>query len=115
MKIVVNGFLFFFQQVLQSVESSHPHSLEAIDITDPDKSDIYEKYKYDIPVLHINGHYWTKHRLTEEEAKDGLDEIRINMEQNDTNEVIGFTSPKLGEPDAGEMERKQMERLKNNN
>jgi thiol-disulfide isomerase/thioredoxin len=91
------------KDILISVRDDHdcPHSLEAVDITDADKTDIYEKYKYDIPVLHVNGQYWTKHRITAEEALQG-----INMAKEGT-----FNSPS-GEPDAGALERKQTERLK---
>lgn len=35
-----------------------------VDITDEDKKEWWDKYKYDIPVLHVNGDYWIKHRTT---------------------------------------------------
>ena len=60
----------------------------------------FSKYKYDIPVLHINNKYWMKHRLTKQDAIQGL--------QDATNGK--FNKPNLGEPDAGEMERRQEER-----
>jgi thiol-disulfide isomerase/thioredoxin len=91
------------KDILISVRDDNdcPHSLEAVDITDADKTDIYEKYKYDIPVLHVNGQYWTKHRITAEEAVQGITEAKEGS----------FNSPS-GEPDAGALERKQAERLK---
>ena len=49
--------------VLKLLRKDHPHSLKAVDITDDNKVDVYDKYKYDIPVLPIDGKYWTKHRL----------------------------------------------------
>jgi thiol-disulfide isomerase/thioredoxin len=91
------------KDILISVRDDHDcqHSLEAVDITDTDKTEIYEKYKYDIPVLHVNGQYWTKHRITAEEAVQGIKEAKEG----------NFNSPS-GEPDAGALERKQAERLK---
>jgi thiol-disulfide isomerase/thioredoxin len=91
------------KDILISVRDDNdcPHSLEAVDITDADKTDIYDKYKYDIPILHISGQYWTKHRITAEEAVQGITEAKEGR----------FNSPS-GEPDAGALERKQAERLK---
>jgi hypothetical protein len=85
--------------VLTSVQEDQPHSLEAVDITDTDQINWYDKYKYDIPVLHMNGQYWTKHRMTTEEAVKGLMTARGGT----------FTSPP-GEPNAAAMERKQTDK-----
>jgi hypothetical protein len=89
------------KDILVSVRDDFPHSLEAVDITDADKIDWYDRYKYDIPVLHVNGQYWTKHRISAEEAVQGMTEAKEGT----------FNSPS-GEPDAGALERKQAERLK---
>ena len=86
-------------EILRSVKESNPHTLEAVDITDEDKSDWYDKYKYDIPVLHIEGKYWSKHRLASEVAVEGLEAAKA-----------GTFEPQAGEPNAGEMERRQAER-----
>ena len=48
--------------VLKTASTEQPHTLETVDITDADKADWWQKYKYDIPVLHVNGAYWAKHR-----------------------------------------------------
>ena len=97
------------KDILYSIHtSSYPHTLQAIDITDPDQSYYYDKYKYDIPVLHIHHQYWTKHRLTVEEALQGFQEIVQDVEKGGWM----FDPPKVGEPDAGAMERRQMERRK---
>lgn len=85
--------------VLRSVRESHPHTLEAVDITDEDKLDWFDKYKYDIPVLHIEGKYWEKHRLTSEMAIEGLEAAKA-----------GTFEVQADEPNAGEMERRQAER-----
>ena len=87
------------KDTLQSLRDELPHSLEAIDITDVGHEDWYEKYKYDIPVLHVGDQYWIKHRLSEEEAREGLREARM-----------GQFVVRNGEPDAGKMERRQAER-----
>lgn len=81
------------KDVLVDVRESYPHSLQQIDITDEQHSDWFDKYKYDIPVLHVNGQYWIKHRITSQEAKDGLNAVLEGK----------FESPK-GEPNAKEME-----------
>ena len=89
------------KDTLQSLRDDLPHSLEAIDITDEEHEEWNEKYKYDIPVLHVGDQYWIKHRMTEEEAREGLVVARS-----------GSFATRTGEPDAGEMERRQAERLK---
>ena len=48
-------------------------TLKAVDITDEGKEDIYEKYKYDIPVISVDGGYWFKHRLP---GHDWVEELR---------------------------------------
>ena len=87
-------------KVLESVREREPHRLEAVDITDEDKVEFWDKYKWDIPVLHVNGLYWTKHRLSEEDALDGLGRARAGT----------LELPMRGEPDAAAMERRQAER-----
>ena len=59
------------KEVLAGVRPDRPHTLEAIDITDPEHSNWWGKYKYDIPVLHINGMYWAKHRCRARAAPIG--------------------------------------------
>ncbi|KAL3790919.1 hypothetical protein ACHAWO_010916 [Cyclotella atomus] len=84
---------FINLQVLESVREEHPHSLYAVDITDDDKQEWFSKYKYDIPVLHIDDVYWAKHRLTREEAIAALVQARE-----------GSFRKSKGEPDAGRLE-----------
>ena len=62
------------KEILDSVRNTHPHTLEAIDITDAAHKEWHRRYKYDIPVLHIDGQYWTKHRLDAEQAVEGISE-----------------------------------------
>lgn len=87
------------KDVLLELRDQYPHSLEQIDITDEVHADWFSKYKYDIPVLHLNGKFWIKHRITEEEAKIGLMEAEK-----------GTFEKRPGEPDAGAMERRQAQR-----
>ena len=82
------------KDVLVDLRETHPHSLSQIDITDQEHSSWYDKYKYDIPILHIEGRYWIKHRTTLDQAREGLEALR-----NGTFEVP------QGEPNASEMER----------
>jgi len=81
------------KDVLESIRDDQPHSLYAVDITDDDKHGWFSKYKYDIPVLHINDMYWTKHRLAVEDAIAGLQEARS-----------GSFEARSGEPDAERLE-----------
>lgn len=57
--------------------------------------------QYDIPVLHMGDVFWVKHRIDLEEARKGLTEAKE-----------GIFKERDGEPDAGEMERRQAERQK---
>jgi len=97
------------QEVKQESESGDgpfAHSLRQIDITDENQKESFDRYKYDIPVLHIGytdenksesaqeSVYWTKHRLTKEEAKDALAEA-----------IGGSFEPRDGRPNAAAMER----------
>ena len=43
--------------VLDALRNDAPHSLVAVDITDADKTELWDRYKYDIPVLAIDGVY----------------------------------------------------------
>jgi len=91
------------KDVLYSLpQEEFPHSLKQIDITDAEHEEWYEKYKYDIPVLHIDERYWTKHRLDQGEAKKTLKEA-----------MQGIFQTRQGQPDAGAMEHKRKDR--NNN
>ena len=49
--------------MLKEAMDEFPHTLEAVDITDADNAEWFSKYKYDIPVLHVNGQYWAKNGL----------------------------------------------------
>ena len=80
--------------VLDSLRADAPHSLIAVDITDKDKTKLWDRYKYDIPVLAIDGVYWTKHRVTEGDARAALTEA-----------ASGSFRERPGEPDASRLER----------
>ena len=81
------------KQTLSEIKNDYPHSLYAVDITDEDKVVWFEKYKYDIPVLHMEDVYWTKHRLSKEEAIQGIEDV-----------MDGKFEEGKGEPDAGRLE-----------
>ena len=84
------------KDTLSSIRTDYPHSLYAVDITDEDKQVWFDKYKYDIPVLHMEDVYWTKHRLSVEEAIEGIEEV-----------MGGEFEVRGGEPDAGRLEKIQ--------
>ena len=88
------------KDVLKALSAEHPHSLEAVDITDEDKEEWFDRYKYDIPVLHMDGVYWAKHRLSDAEARDAL---TLARERKDAG--APFPESK-GQPDASRLERK---------
>lgn len=81
------------KDTLFEIRNDYPHSLYAVDITDEDKQIWFDKYKYDIPVLHMEDVYWTKHRLTKEEAVAAIEEV-----------MGGKFEVRKGEPDAGRLE-----------
>jgi glutaredoxin len=83
------------KDTLSSLRVDYPHSLYAVDITDIDKLDWYNKYKFDIPVLHMNNVYWTKHRLTTEDAIEAI------VEATRCGDLF---EERKGEPDAGRLE-----------
>lgn len=84
------------KEVLTRTSEELPHTLEAVDITDADNAQWFDKYKYDIPVLHIDDKYWAKHRITDDEAREAL---AAAQEQR-------FEAQR-GEPDAARLERKK--------
>jgi hypothetical protein len=77
------------KEILESCRDEAPHTLQAVDITEARHRDWWDRYKYDIPVLHLGEIYWAKHRLTKESALLGLADFKRGT----------FTSQK-GEPDA---------------
>lgn len=83
------------KDVLSGLRSTVPHSLRAVDITDADQTSYWDMYKYDIPVLHINGMYWAKHQISVGQAIEAM-----TAAQNGD-----FKSPP-GEPNASKLERK---------
>lgn len=54
----------------------HRLHLEKVDITKPENREYFKQYKYDIPVLHINGEFLCMHRLDADLLDTKLKEIR---------------------------------------
>uniref|UniRef100_A0A8C9FFI4 Glutaredoxin-like protein n=1 Tax=Pavo cristatus TaxID=9049 RepID=A0A8C9FFI4_PAVCR len=46
--------------------------LQEVDITLPENSVWYNKYKYDIPVFHLNGKFLMKHQVDIQKFEDQL-------------------------------------------
>ncbi|KAL3941477.1 MAG: hypothetical protein SGBAC_004165 [Bacillariaceae sp.] len=80
--------------VLIQVKEEFPHNLEQIDITDPEHKQWFDKYKYDIPVLHMEAKFWIKHRMAVEEAREGIQEAKN-----------GVFVERTGDPNAAAYER----------
>ncbi|XP_074876150.1 glutaredoxin-like protein C5orf63 homolog isoform X3 [Buteo buteo] len=57
--------------------------LQEVDITLPENSVWYDKYKYDIPVFHLNGKFLMKHRVDIQKFEDQLVKLEL---QNDGNQ-----------------------------
>uniref|UniRef100_A0A8C8E6H1 Glutaredoxin-like protein n=1 Tax=Otus sunia TaxID=257818 RepID=A0A8C8E6H1_9STRI len=57
--------------------------LQEVDITLPENSAWYAKYKYDIPVFHLNGKFLMKHRVDIQKFEDHLMKLEL---QNDGNQ-----------------------------
>ncbi|CAJ1354086.1 unnamed protein product [Effrenium voratum] len=55
-------------------QSSQPFELSTINIEAPGNEEWNARYWCDIPVFHINGAFWAKHRLTEQEVEAALSE-----------------------------------------
>jgi len=84
--------------ILQSSRVDIPHTLRMIDITHPQNTYFFDKYKYDTPILHMGNQYWTKGRtLTSKTAA-----LSLHMS------ATGFFQPGRDEPNAAEMERQMM-------
>ncbi|KAI1239645.1 hypothetical protein IHE44_0011068, partial [Lamprotornis superbus] len=51
--------------------------LQEVDITLPENSAWYDKYKYDIPVFHFNGKFLMKHRVDIQKFEDRLRKLEL--------------------------------------
>ncbi|XP_068781876.1 glutaredoxin-like protein C5orf63 homolog [Struthio camelus] len=71
----------------EAKEVLEPHKkrfiLQEVDITLPENSTWYDKYKYDIPVFHLNGKFLMKHRVDMQKFEDQLTKLEL---QNDGNQ-----------------------------
>lgn len=48
---------------------------EKVDITKPENREFFQRYRYDIPVLHINGEFLCMHRLDAKLLDNKLNEL----------------------------------------
>lgn len=58
----------------------HRFNFEKVDITKEENRNYFESYRYDIPVLHLNGQYLCMHRLDAEKLTAKLNEIECDAE-----------------------------------
>ncbi|XP_062456436.1 glutaredoxin-like protein C5orf63 homolog isoform X3 [Rhea pennata] len=56
--------------------------LQEVDITLPENSSWYDKYKYDIPVFHLNGKFLMKHRVDIRKFEDQLTKFELQNNEN---------------------------------
>ncbi|XP_004586664.2 glutaredoxin-like protein C5orf63 homolog [Ochotona princeps] len=58
----------------------HRFVLQEVDITLPENSAWYDRYKFDIPVFHLNGQFLMMHRVNTSKLEKQL----LKLEQQDT-------------------------------
>ncbi|XP_010183163.1 PREDICTED: glutaredoxin-like protein C5orf63 homolog [Mesitornis unicolor] len=56
--------------------------LQEVDITLPENSVWYDKYKYDIPVFHLNGKFLMKHQVDIQKFEDQLTRVESQNYRN---------------------------------
>ncbi|XP_021236907.1 glutaredoxin-like protein C5orf63 homolog [Numida meleagris] len=56
--------------------------LQEVDITLPENSTWYNKYKYDIPVFHLNGKFLMKHQVDIQKFEDQLTKLEMLNDGN---------------------------------
>ncbi|NXY91704.1 YD286 protein, partial [Alcedo cyanopectus] len=56
--------------------------LQEVDITLPENSAWYVKYKYDIPVFHLNGEFLMKHHVDIQKFEDKLTKLELQNYRN---------------------------------
>ncbi|NP_001406618.1 glutaredoxin-like protein C5orf63 homolog isoform X3 [Rattus norvegicus] len=57
--------------------------LQEVDITLPENSTWYERYKFDIPVFHLNGQFLMKHRVNTSKLETQL--LKLEQQVLETN------------------------------
>ncbi|RIA87753.1 thioredoxin-like protein [Glomus cerebriforme] len=60
------------KHAIKQVQKRVPFDFEQKDIKAPENSNWFEKYKYDIPVLHLNNQFIFKHRIEQNELEETL-------------------------------------------
>ncbi|XP_067424622.1 glutaredoxin-like protein C5orf63 homolog [Emydura macquarii macquarii] len=56
--------------------------LQEVDITLPENSMWYDRYKYDIPVFHLNGQFLMKHHVDVEKFENHLVKLEFQNDEN---------------------------------
>ncbi|XP_074851130.1 glutaredoxin-like protein C5orf63 homolog [Carettochelys insculpta] len=56
--------------------------LQEVDITLPENSVWYDRYKYDIPVFHLNGQFLMKHRVDVQKFENQLVKLELQNNEN---------------------------------
>ncbi|KAL1773361.1 glutaredoxin C5orf63-like [Sigmodon hispidus] len=69
------------KEVLKPYE--HRFILQEVDITLPENSTWYERYKFDIPVFHLNGQFLMMHRVNTSKLEKQL--LKLEQQVLETN------------------------------
>ncbi|KAM5194335.1 glutaredoxin-like protein C5orf63 homolog [Mantella aurantiaca] len=56
--------------------------LEQVDITLPENATWNDRYKYDIPVFHLNGHFLMMHRVNIKKLEKSLGKLELQNGKN---------------------------------
>ncbi|KAJ1207759.1 hypothetical protein NDU88_003149 [Pleurodeles waltl] len=63
----------------------HRFILQEVDITLPENADLYDRYKYDIPVFHLNGQFLMMHKVNLRKLEQQL----LKLEQQHNGSIQG--------------------------
>ena len=53
------------KHILKKIQRKYPFHFETVDISEKNNQKWFELYKYDIPVVHLNGKEIARHRANE--------------------------------------------------
>ncbi|XP_063133105.1 glutaredoxin-like protein C5orf63 homolog isoform X2 [Rattus norvegicus] len=67
----------------EAKEVLQPYKNREVDITLPENSTWYERYKFDIPVFHLNGQFLMKHRVNTSKLETQL--LKLEQQVLETN------------------------------
>ena len=69
-------------KVFQAKRPDLPFTIEEIDISRPEHKKWFDLYQFDIPVMHLNGDHFMKHRVNEKVLEEKLQQDKINKNKS---------------------------------